>query len=130
MAAHTKVAAAEISLGWPWRPPLSTVLMAAPSSQHRRGITRGDGATRGTVVQQSGSLVGASVVDTCISTVFDGGGAQMGSCRRVGTPSLLTSTTSSLDPPGSCMEAYSLKFDSRNPSGFGPPPARGRRGLG
>ena len=97
---------------------------------HRRGIIRGDGATRGTVVQQSGSLVGASVADTCIFMVVEEFPAQMGSCRRVGTPSLLTTTTSSLDRPGSCMEAYSLKFDSLNPSGFGPPPARGRRGLG
>ena len=97
---------------------------------HRRGITRGDGATLGTVVQQSGSLVGASLVEMCSTMLPEGSAAQVGSCRRVGTPSLVRTTTSSLDRPGSCMEAYSLKFDSLNPSGFGPPPARGRRGLG
>ena len=97
---------------------------------HRRGITRGDGATLGTVVQQSGSLVGASVADQRIFMVVEEFPAQMGSCRRVGTPSLLTSTTSSLDRPGSCMEAYFLIIDSLTPPGFGPPPARGRRGLG
>ena len=88
------------------------------------------GATRGTVVQQSGNLVGASVADQRIFMVVEEFPAQMGSCRRVGTPSLLTSTTSSLDPPGSCMEAYFLIIDSLTPPGFGPPPARGRRGLG
>ena len=80
--------------------------------------------------QQSGSLVGASVVDQRISMVFEGFDAQVGSCRRAGTPSLLTSPTSSLDRPGSCMEAFSLKVDSLNPSGFGPPSAYGRRSLG
>ena len=109
---------------WPHCPHGRAVIV------HRRGIIRGDGATRGTVVQPSGSLVGASVADRCIFMVFEGYGAQMGSCRRVGTPSLLTPTTSSLDRPGSCMEAYSLIIDPLTPSGFGPPPARGRRGLG
>ena len=94
---------------WPHCPHRRAVIA------HRRGITRGDGATRGTVVQHSGSLVGASVADRCIFMVFDGFAAQVGSCRRAGTPSMLTSTTSSLDRPGSCMEAYSLKFDSLNP---------------
>ena len=97
---------------------------------HRRGIIRGDGATRGTVVQPSGSLVGASVADRCIFMVFEGYASQLGSCRRVGTPSPVRTTTSSLDRPGICLEAYSLIIDPLTPSGFGPPPARGRRGLG
>ena len=112
------------------RPWARTRFMAAPSSHHQCGLAHGDDATRGTAVQHSSSLVVSSVVDPRISMVFEGFPAQMGSCRRVGTPSLLTPTTSSLDRPGSCMEAYSLTIDSLNPLGFGPPSAYGRRSLG
>ena len=81
-------------------------------------------------MQQSGSLVVASVVERCSTMLPEGFDAQVESCRRVGASSVLRTTTSSLDRAGSCMEAYFLMIDSLTPPGFGPPPARGRRGLG
>ena len=56
-------------------------------------------------MQQSGSLVVASVVERCSTLLPEGFDAQVESCRRVGASSVLRTTTSSLDRAGSCMEA-------------------------